>query len=263
MLALGGGVVGDLAGYAAATVLRGIAVVQLPTTVLAMVDSALGGKTGVDHSVGKNLVGAFHQPRLVLADTSVLATLPAAERAAGWTEAIKHGVIGDAQLFEDLRRNVNQVLALEEPVTGQLILRAGAYKARVVSGDEREQGERILLNYGHTVGHALEAESGYTLRHGEAVAIGMMAAGTIAVRLGLFDAQALAEQRATLQAFGLPTEIPRGIDLNRITARIGSDKKVRAKRVRWVLPIQIGAALVRNDVPTELVDEVLQELVAR
>ncbi len=263
ILALGGGVVGDLAGFVAATVLRGIAVVQLPTTVLAMVDSAIGGKTGVDHAVGKNLVGAFHQPRLVLADTAVLATLPAAERAAGWTEAIKHGVIGDAALFEDLRRHAEKALALEEPLTGQLILRAAGYKARVVSGDEREQGERILLNYGHTIGHALEAESNYTLRHGEAVAIGMMAAGTIALRVGLFSHEALAEQRAALEAFRLPTRIPQGVDLNQILARIGSDKKVRAKRVRWVLPTRIGAAVVRSDVPGELVADVLQELVSQ
>lgn len=262
VLALGGGVVGDLAGFVAATVLRGVAVVQLPTTVLAMVDSALGGKTGVDHLVGKNLVGAFHQPALVLADTRLLATLPLAERAAGWAEAIKHGVIGDPSLFADLQQHAADVLALTEPITGRLIQRAAAHKARVVSGDEREQGGRIMLNYGHTIGHALEAASNYTLRHGEAVAIGMMAAGTIAQRMNLFATDELEAQRALIAAFGLPTQIPATIDREQVLARIGSDKKVYARRVRWVLPTQIGATVVRDDVAPELVMHVLEELVA-
>ena len=259
ILALGGGVVGDLAGFVAASVLRGIAVIQLPTTVLAMVDSAIGGKTGVDHAVGKNLIGAFHQPALVLADTSMLPTLDAAERAAGWAEAIKHGVIGDAELFAELKRHARAVLSLQEPITGTLIRRAAAHKVQVVSGDEREHGGRIMLNYGHTIGHAIEIESGFTLRHGEAVAIGMMAAGLIAVKLGLFDAAALDEQREVLAAFGLPTRIPATIDAQRVLQRIGSDKKVRSKRVRWVLPTQIGATIVRDDVPLELVAEVIAE----
>jgi shikimate kinase / 3-dehydroquinate synthase len=260
VLALGGGVVGDLAGFVAASVLRGIAVIQLPTTVLAMVDSAIGGKTGVDHAAGKNLIGAFHQPALVLADTSLLTTLSPAERAAGWAEAIKHGVIGDAELFAELKRHAQLVLNLEEPITGTLIRRAAAHKVRVVSGDEREQGGRIMLNYGHTIGHAIEAESGYTLRHGEAIAIGMMAAGQIAVKLGIFDPAALEEQRSVLEAFGLPTRIPASIDADRVLLRIGSDKKVRSSRVRWVLPTAIGATIVRDDVPQELIVAVLDEL---
>lgn len=259
ILALGGGVVGDLAGFVAASVLRGIPVIQLPTTILAMVDSAIGGKTGVDHEVGKNLIGAFHQPALVLADTSVLPTLDAAERAAGWAEAIKHGVIGDAGLFAELKRHAQAVLNLEEPITGTLIRRAAAHKVGVVSGDEREHGGRIMLNYGHTIGHAIEIESGFTLRHGEAVAIGMMAAGLIAVKLGLFDPAALDEQREVLESFGLPTRIPSTIDSQRVLQRIGSDKKVRSSRVRWVLPTQIGATIVRDDVPQALVAEVLAE----
>jgi 3-dehydroquinate synthase len=260
VLALGGGVVGDLVGFVAATVLRGIAVVQLPTTVLAMVDSAIGGKTGVDHTAGKNLIGAFHQPALVLADTSFLRSLPAAERASGWAEAIKHGVIADAALFVALQQHAADVLALTEPITGELLQRAAAPKARVVSGDEREQGGRIMLNYGHTIGHAIEAASDYTLRHGEAVAIGMMAAGTIAQRLGLFTAAELEAQRALLQAFGLPTRIPPAIDQEQILPRIASDKKVRGRRVRWVLPTRIGATVVREDVPEELVREVVEQL---
>jgi 3-dehydroquinate synthase len=260
VLALGGGVVGDLVGFAAATVLRGVAVIQLPTTVLAMVDSAIGGKTGVDHAVGKNLIGAFHQPRLVLADTSLLPTLSAAERAAGWAEAIKHGIIGDPELFAELKQHAQAVLNLEEPITGRLIQQAAAHKVRVVSGDEREQGGRIMLNYGHTIGHAVESESGYTLRHGEAIAIGMMAAGTIAVRLGLFSQVALDEQRMVLELFGLPTCLPLTIDTECVLQRISSDKKVRASRVRWVLPTAIGATVVRDDVPLELVAAVLDGL---
>lgn len=259
ILALGGGVVGDLAGFVAASVLRGIPVIQLPTTILAMVDSAIGGKTGVDHAAGKNLIGAFHQPALVLADTSVLPTLDAAERAAGWAEAIKHGVIGDAGLFAELKQHAQAVLDLEEPITGTLIRRAAAHKVGVVSGDEREHGGRIMLNYGHTIGHAIEIESGFTLRHGEAVAIGMMAAGLIAVKLGLFDPAALDQQREVLESFGLPTRIPATIDARRVLQRIGSDKKVRSSRVRWVLPTKIGATIVRDDVPQDLVAEVLTE----
>jgi shikimate kinase/3-dehydroquinate synthase len=260
VLAFGGGVVGDLAGFVAATVLRGIALVQLPTTVLAMVDSAIGGKTGVDHQQGKNLIGAFHQPRLVLADTTVLSTLPLAERAAGWTEAIKHGVIGDAQLFRDLQYHAEAAIQLDEPITSNLLRRAAAFKAGIVSGDEREQGSRILLNYGHTIGHAIEAESGYSLRHGEAVAIGMMAAGTIANQLDMFPNSALVVQAAVLQAFGLPTRVPKNFSLDAIWQRIASDKKIRAKRVRWVLPTAIGAATVREDVPEALVLEVLRRM---
>ncbi|HEY0602242.1 MAG TPA: 3-dehydroquinate synthase family protein, partial [Herpetosiphonaceae bacterium] len=243
----------------AASVLRGIPVIQLPTTILAMVDSAIGGKTGVDHAVGKNLIGAFHQPALVLADTGVLTTLDAAERAAGWAEAIKHGVIGDAGLFAELKRHARAVLDLEEPITGTLIRRAAGHKVRVVSGDEREHGGRIMLNYGHTIGHAIEIESGFTLRHGEAIAIGMMAAGLLAVKLGIFNQAALDEQREVLQSFGLPTRIPATIDSQRVLRRIGSDKKVRSSRVRWVLPTQIGATIVRDDVPQELVADVLEE----
>lgn len=260
LLALGGGVVGDLAGFVAATVLRGIAFVQLPTTVLAMVDSAIGGKTGVDHVAGKNLVGAFYQPRLVLGDTQMLHTLPQAERAAGWAEAIKHGVIGDPVLLRDLHRHAADVRALVEPITGDLLRRAAALKVRVVSADEREQGGRILLNYGHTIGHAIEAESGYTLRHGECVAIGMMAAGSIARHLGIFDGDALGEQVQVLAAFDLPTRIPAAVDGRRAMDRIWSDKKVRDRRVRWVLPTAIGSMGVRDDVPIDLVRQVISDL---
>lgn len=260
LVAVGGGVVGDLAGFVAATVLRGIRLIQVPTTVLAIVDSSIGGKTGVDHPAGKNLVGAFHQPALVLADSTVLATLPPTDRQAGWAEAIKHGVIADAELFDDLVQYAPDLRVLSEPVTSQLLRRAAAVKVAVVSGDEREQGARILLNYGHTIGHALERWSNYTLRHGEGVAIGMRVAARIAQRLGIFEAALEKRLHEVLHRFELPTHLPPGADPTAILQDARSDKKVRQQRINWVLPTAIGSATVRNDVPDELVIECLSEL---
>jgi 3-dehydroquinate synthase len=268
VLALGGGVVGDLAGFVAATVLRGIPLIQLPTTLLAMVDSALGGKTGVNHPLGKNLIGAFHQPRLVLSDTATLATLPERELRAGWAEVIKHGVIRDAGLFEMLEQAIGDQGAGVANLTAQstfpdLIRRAAKVKVDVVNVDERETGERMLLNYGHTLGHALESLTGYgTLLHGEAVAIGMELAAQIALRMELWGPEAVARQRALLQAYGLPTSIPAGVDSAQLLDLTLRDKKVRAGRVRWVLPTAIGAAEVRNDVPEDLVRAVVESRLA-
>lgn len=259
VLAFGGGVVGDLAGFVASTVLRGIALVQLPTTVLAMVDSSIGGKTGVDHTAGKNLIGTFYQPRLVLSDTSLLNTLSFDERQTGWAEAIKHGVIADAELFNDLAAAAIQLKRGAEPVTSDLIRRAAAIKVVTVSGDEREQGARILLNYGHTTGHALERWSNYTIRHGEGVAMGMGVAASIAHRMGMCDAELLLRQAAVLEAFGLPTRLPADVDPEALMDAMRSDKKVRQQRIRWVLPTAIGAATVRGDVPDEIVWEALRD----
>ena len=264
VLALGGGVVGDLAGFVAATVLRGIAFVQLPTTLLAMVDSALGGKTGVNHPLGKNLIGAFHQPRLVLSDTDTLATLPPRELHAGWAETIKHGVIRDAHLFEDLEKWQLEIRDWrldssnnQSPISN-LIRRAAAVKVDIVNADERETGERMLLNYGHTLGHAVEAAAGYgTLLHGEAVAIGMELEARLAARLGMVSAAVVERQRALLHAYGLPTEIPEGMAVDEILALTLRDKKVRAGKIRWALPTGIGGAAVRDDVPGALVREVV------
>ena len=272
VLALGGGVVGDLAGFVAATVLRGIALIQLPTTLLAMVDSALGGKTGVNHPLGKNLIGAFHQPRLVLSDTSMLATLPARELRAGWAEVIKHAVIRDAGLFQELEALSSEfkVLSLEEATPTQntelkiqnfaeVIRRAAKVKVDVVNIDERETGERMLLNYGHTLGHALEALTGYgTLLHGEAVAIGMELAAQVALRMELWGPESVERQRRLLHAYRLPTAIPAGVDPAHLLELTLRDKKVRAGRVRWVLPAAIGAAEVRDDVPEDLVRAVVE-----
>jgi 3-dehydroquinate synthase len=265
VLALGGGVVGDLAGFVAATVLRGVALVQLPTTLLAMVDSAIGGKTGVNHPLGKNLIGAFHQPRLVLSDTDTLATLPPRELRAGWAEVIKHGVIRDAGLFRELEDSRLEMRdwRLDAPnlqsLISNLIRIAAKVKVDIVNADERESGERMLLNYGHTLGQALEAATGYgELLHGEAVAIGMTLAAQIAERLGMFDAAAVERQTQLLRAYGLPTDLPPGIAPDQLLDLTLQDKKVRAGRARWVLPTAIGAAIVRDDVPEALVRAVVE-----
>lgn len=254
VIALGGGVIGDLAGFVAATILRGVAFIQLPTTLLAMVDSAIGGKTGINHPLGKNLIGAFHQPRLVLSDTETLRSLPQRELQSGWAEVIKHGVIRDAALFEWLEawqagRGSSQAISFPE-----LIRQAVKVKVDVVNIDEREIGERMLLNYGHTLGHAVEAAAGYgPLLHGEAVAIGMHLEAQLAEQLGMVDRAFVERQCRLLQTYGLPTAVPAGISTDTILQLTLRDKKVRAGKIRWVLPTGIGGAAVRDDVPEELV----------
>lgn len=263
IIALGGGVVGDLAGFVAATMLRGIAVVHLPTTILAMIDSSIGGKTGVNHARGKNLIGAFHQPRLVLIDPTVLSSLPRRERAAGWAEAVKHGVIADAALFADLERAAHTLNDVPDDITPDLLVRAAMVKIGVVNRDERETGERMLLNYGHTLGQAVEAATGYTrYLHGEAVAIGMTFAAELAVRRNLWSAADAARQRAVLEALELPTSLPADLDLEQTLAALNVDKKRANGMVRWVLPSAIGQALVHTHVAPELVHQLLTEWLA-
>ncbi|EDY39459.1 3-dehydroquinate synthase [Cyanobium sp. PCC 7001] len=256
IVALGGGVVGDMAGFAAATWLRGIAVVQVPTTLLAMVDAAIGGKTGVNHPGGKNLIGAFHQPRLVLVDPATLATLPEREFRAGMAEVIKYGVIGDAVLFADLEaaasRQPGAGLASQQAVGPKLLQslleRSAAAKARVVAADEREGGLRAILNYGHTLGHVVETLCGYgTVLHGEAVAIGMAAAGEIAVAMGLWSRDDQQRQLALIAAAGLPHTWP-SLDEAAVLACLQGDKKVREGQLRFVLPTAIGVVQIRDDV---------------
>jgi 3-dehydroquinate synthase len=260
ILALGGGVVGDLAGFVAATILRGIAFVQLPTTLLAQVDASIGGKVAVDHPRGKNLIGAFHQPSLVVADTATLATLPPRELAAGWAEVIKTGVILDADLFALLERETDALRAARPGPTDAAICRCMALKGAVVSEDEREGGRRAILNYGHTLGHAIEAATGYTrFLHGEAVAIGMTAAARIAVGMGLFPPDAAARQAALIARFGLPTRCP-GVARDALWAAMGRDKKAQAGRLTWVLPTAIGDVTLRRDVPDALVEAALDEV---
>ena len=271
IVALGGGVVGDMAGFAAASWLRGIAVVQVPTTLLAMVDAAIGGKTGVNHPGGKNLIGAFHQPRLVLIDPSTLATLPEREFRAGMAEVIKYGVINDAPLFADLEaaaaRDPEAGLASEAAVGAgllqRLLERSAAAKARVVAADEREGGLRAILNYGHTIGHVIEALCGYgTYLHGEAVGLGMLAAGQIAVAMGLWSADEQARQQTLIRAAGLPLQLP-ALDPEAVLDCLQGDKKVRDGKVRFVLPTAIGAVVMRDDVQAETITEVLSHLAAK
>ncbi len=268
MVALGGGVVGDMVGFAAATWLRGIAVVQVPTTLLAMVDAAIGGKTGVNHPGGKNLIGAFHQPKLVLVDPAVLATLPEREFRAGVAEVIKYGVIGDPPLFADLEeaagRDPEAGLASREAVGAallqKLLERSAAAKARVVAADEREGGLRAILNYGHTLGHVVETLSGYgTYLHGEAVGLGMLAAGEIALALNLWGDTERDRQRALIAAAGLPLLWP-SLDPEAVLRCLQADKKVREGRVRFVLPTGIGAVEIRDDVTPATILQALAAL---
>ena len=261
IVALGGGMVGDLAGFVAATFLRGLPLVHAPTSLLAMVDASVGGKVAVDHREGKNLIGAFYQPRLVLADVSTLKTLPPRELTSGWAEVIKHALIQDADLLVLLEDGAPALANLDPESTTQAVRRSVAIKAQVVSEDERETtGRRTILNYGHTVGHALEAAADYTgLLHGEAVAIGMMAAAEIGRRLGVTPPPLVKRQRAVLERFGLPLRAPE-LSLGRVLSAVTLDKKVSGKAVRWVLLADIGLPVLRQDVPEALVEEVVAEL---
>ena len=261
ILAVGGGVVGDLAGFVAATYLRGIPYAQIPTSLLAMMDSAIGGKTAVDLPQGKNLVGAFYQPKFVLADVSTLRTMPPRELASGWAEAIKHGLIMDEGLLNTFESLPDEIQSLEPEVATDVIRRSMAIKADVVSQDERETlGIRVLLNYGHTIGHAVEAVTGYdSYLHGEAVSVGMMGAANIGRRMGMLSDSELERQRAILAAYGLPLEA-RGVDPEAVSQAMLSDKKVVAGAIRWVLLDGIGNATTRNDVPSDTVRAVLNDL---
>lgn len=263
IVALGGGVVGDMAGFAAATWLRGINLVQIPTSLLAMVDAAIGGKTGVNHPHGKNLIGAFHQPQWVLIDPQVLATLPVREFRAGMAEVIKYGVIWDAELFERLEQSarLDQMRSLAAEELQFILTRSCQAKAHVVSKDEKEAGLRAILNYGHTIGHAVESLTGYcAVNHGEAVAIGMVAAGRLAAELGLWDGSCVERQQRLIETAGLPTQLPTGLDVEAMVETLKSDKKVKEGRVRFVLPTQIGAAIVTDQVPSEVVKHVLRQM---
>ncbi|MBE9188953.1 3-dehydroquinate synthase [Gloeocapsopsis crepidinum LEGE 06123] len=262
MVALGGGVIGDMTGFAAATWLRGINFVQVPTTLLAMVDAAIGGKTGVNHPQGKNLIGAFHQPKLVLIDPQVLQTLPEREFRAGMAEVIKYGVIWDAELFEQMEKcdRLDQFRYLSENLLQEILVRSCQAKADVVSKDEKEAGLRAVLNYGHTIGHAVESLTGYrVVNHGEAVAIGMVAAGQLAVNLGLWEQESQNRQLALIQKAGLPTKLPDGIDLDAIVDTLQTDKKVKAGKVRFVLPTLIGVVKVTDQVSSAQIYQVLQQ----
>jgi len=254
IIALGGGVVGDIAGFAAATLLRGLDFVQVPTTLLAQVDSSVGGKTAIDTAQGKNLVGAFHQPILVLADTDVLTTLPRRELLAGYAEVVKYGLIRDRSFYAWLEERGPALLAGDAAIRREAVLRSCAAKAAIVRDDEREAGDRALLNFGHTFGHALETELGFgdKLLHGEAVALGMQLAFDLSAELGLCRDDTAARVRRHLAAMGLPAELAAvmggAVPVDALLAHMGKDKKVRDGRVTLILARDIGDAFVCLDV---------------
>lgn len=240
VIALGGGVVGDVAGFVAATYLRGLPYVQLPTSLLAMIDSSIGGKTGVDVSAGKNLVGAFHQPRLVVADLDALASLAPAQLAAGLAEAVKHGVIADAEYFAFLEREQSAITARDPAALARVVTRSVEIKAQVVAADEREAGRRAVLNFGHTVGHAVEATAKFELLHGEAVAIGMACEAMLAEAMAIAAPATAARIRDLLGHFGLPLTRPESASVDDLVAAMQVDKKTRAGSVRLALPAAVG-----------------------
>lgn len=265
LIALGGGVVGDLVGYAAATYLRGVPLIQVPTSLLAQVDSAIGGKTGINHAKGKNLIGAFYHPRLVLADPAALLTLPQRERTEGWAEIVKYGIILDTELFTLLETHADILRDFSAPPVAllcQIVARCIDLKVAVIEEDEREQGRRAILNYGHTIGHALENVSGYgEWLHGEAVSLGMVAAAALAQAAEMFPASDAERQNRLLAALGLPIVYHGSVRAQDILAKIQLDKKVSAKRVRWIMPRRIGEVVV-TPMPDDLVAHVVASFFA-
>ena len=257
IVALGGGVVGDLAGFAAAIFQRGIPYVQVPTTLLAQVDSSVGGKTAVNHRLGKNMIGAFHQPVAVLIDTGCLATLPVREITAGLAEVVKYGAIRDAVFFEWLERNMRALLDRDDDALAHAICESCRVKAEIVAADERETGERALLNFGHTFGHAIETATGYgTWLHGEAVGTGMLLASRLSERVCGLPAAERSRVEALVAAAGLPTVAPT-LALDRWLDLMGRDKKVLGGRMRFVLLERLGSAIVRDGVPESALSGVL------
>lgn len=265
ILALGGGIVGDMAGFAAATWLRGINFIQVPTSLLSMVDASIGGKTGVNHPFGKNLIGAFHQPRVVVIDPEVLGTLPDREFRAGVAEIIKYGVIWDAVLFEQLEEisELQHYHSVKPEILQRVIARSCQAKAEIVAQDERETGIRAILNYGHTIGHAIESLTKYRLlNHGEAVALGMIAAGEIAGSTGRWTNQEIQKQLALIKKAGLPTQLPDSfsVETEEVLESLLLDKKVKKGQVRFILPTGIGAAEIANHVPAHSIVQALSTL---
>jgi 3-dehydroquinate synthase len=258
VIALGGGVVGDMAGFAAACYQRGIDFVQVPTTLLAQVDSAVGGKTGVNHPGGKNLIGAFHQPRAVISDLATLRTLPPRELRAGLAEVIKYGLVDDADFLAWIEQHVEALLALDMQALGYAVRRSCEIKARIVAADEREHGQRALLNLGHTFGHAIETATGYgEWLHGEAVAIGMLLAADLSQRLGWIDVTDVERIRVLLRRAELPVAAP-PIGAARAFELMGMDKKVLQGRIRLVLLRKLGAGIVSVDYPADALQETLR-----
>lgn len=261
LLAFGGGVVGDLAGFMAATFMRGIPFVQIPTTLLAQVDSSVGGKTAVNHPTGKNLIGSFYQPDLVLIDPILLATLPMRELKTGLAEVIKHGFIADIELMEFLKNKKEAILNYQVEPLSNIIHSSCLIKSKIVSQDEKEKGKRALLNYGHTIAHALEAVTEYRkYNHGEAVAVGMIGAAEISYHLGLIESSELDYIRDLIKDYGLPLSFQYGEDKNQVYERLYYDKKIKNNKIRWILLQELGEAYIAEDISNNTIKKVLEGL---
>lgn len=260
LIALGGGVIGDITGFAASTYMRGISCIQVPTTLLAQVDSSVGGKTGVNHKLGKNMIGTFWQPRLVWVDTETLKTLPRRELLAGLAEVIKYGVIWDNELFDFLEKNSEKILNLDRDTITYIVKRSCEIKAEVVSKDERESGLRSILNYGHTIGHAVETVTGYTqYLHGEAVAIGMCLEARLSMMLHFLDMKQVDRIKALIESYGMPSEIPADIDINNMLTSMQLDKKAVAGELKFILPERIGSVRIHKGTYENIIRELLGE----
>jgi 3-dehydroquinate synthase len=252
LIALGGGVIGDITGFAASTYMRGIDFIQIPTTLLAQVDSSVGGKTGVNHPLGKNMIGAFWQPRLVWIDTATLESLPRREFLSGLGEVVKYGVIWDEDFFAYLEANSDKILRLDKEALTYIIRRSCEIKSEVVSKDEREAGLRAILNYGHTIGHAIETITGYKkYLHGEAVAIGMYMEARLSHQLGLIEKKAVARIKALIASYELPSEMPYGIQINDLMEKMQIDKKTVGGKMHFVLPEKVGSVRIHSEIKSE------------
>jgi len=258
VVALGGGVVGDLGGFVAATYFRGVPLVHVPTTLLAQVDSSIGGKVAVNHGRLKNNVGAFHQPMAILSDTSVLRTLPEREFRNGLAEVVKSAVIRDMEFFAFLEENVGRIMSREDDVMEDVVASTARIKAAVVQEDERDGGLRNILNFGHTVGHGFESASDFGVSHGESVAIGMLAACNIACEMEICKRETLERVEWLLSRIGLPLSVPSTIDVEAVLDAMKRDKKISKGKLRFILPLHIGDVTIRNDVPDELVTKAVR-----
>ena len=260
VLALGGGVIGDMAGYAAASFQRGVDFIQVPTTLLSQVDSSVGGKTGVNHPLGKNMIGAFKQPKVVLADMAQLETLPDRELSAGLAEVIKYALLGDAEFLGWLEQHMPQLVARDSQLLAEAVYRSCAHKARIVAADEHERGERALLNLGHTFGHAIESHLGYgEWLHGEAVAVGMLMAADLSMRLGWLSSADVARVKQVLQAAKLPVDVPAMMRPDDFLRLMLLDKKVLSGQLRLILLRKLGQAVIYKDTPDALLLQTLSQ----
>ena len=257
-IAFGGGIVGDMTGFASAVFMRGIDFIQMPTTLLAMVDSSVGGKTGVNLSSGKNLAGAFHQPKAVLTDVHFLETLPEREIRNGLGEIVKYGVGLDRELFEKLEKNTDKLNSLDLEFYQEIIYDCCAIKCRIVQNDEKEHGMRALLNLGHTFGHAVEAVSHFEITHGEAVAIGLVCAGELALKLGLWQSEDLKRMRDLMQKLNLPVSLRKEWKFDDLMSAMLHDKKTESGKLKIIVPTSIGSSIIQKDIPIEIIRQTME-----